>query len=42
MNIANVTQGERGLRIIWNDQATAEFPFVWRCHRPLPSYHLTS
>lgn len=29
MNIANVIQGERGLRIIWDDQLTAALPFVW-------------
>ena len=29
MNIADVTRGERGFTITWDDQSVAEFPFIW-------------
>ncbi len=29
MNIADVTRGERGITITWDDQSEAEFPFIW-------------
>lgn len=29
MNIATVTQGERGFKIMRDNQSPAEFPFVW-------------
>ena len=29
MNIADVTRGERGFTITWNDRSVVEFPFIW-------------
>ena len=29
MNIADVTRGERGFTIRWDDESVAEFPFIW-------------
>ena len=29
MNIADVTRGERGFTITWDDQSEAEFPYIW-------------
>ena len=29
MTIADVTRGERGFTITWDDQSVAEFPFIW-------------
>lgn len=29
MTIADVTRGERGLTITWDDRSVAEFPFIW-------------
>jgi len=29
MNIADVTRGERGFTITWDDRSVAEFPFIW-------------
>lgn len=29
MNIADVSAGERGFTIIWDDRSVAEYPFIW-------------
>ena len=39
MTIADVTRGERGFTITWDDQSVAEFPFVWLRDNAPESFH---